>query len=436
LRSPDGVAAPEGLAPARPPARASCPPARASCAPARASWRTSLAALGPGLVVMLADTDAGSILTAAQTGVETGYALIPLQLAVIPLLFLAQELAARLVLGTGRGMIELLRARLGRGAALAAAAVLTLTCFGALVTQLSGMAAVAEFYGARVDLAVAVAVIGLSAMILTGSYRSVERIALLFGAAEFAFLYAGWKAHPDFSRIAADASALSAHAPRLLFLVAANLGATIMPWAIFYQQSAAGDKGLARAHLGHARVDTLLGAALCQFVTCGVQIVAATHAATVEGAGSVAEFARLFGHALHGPIGAALFCAGLMGGALVATVVVCLAAAWAVGEAAGRRHSLEQHPREAPWFYGSFVALLAGAGAFVAAGVDAVRLSMAVGVLNALLLPMALLCLFWLARKTLGPDLRPSGALGAATGAAFVLVSALGLYAGVVGVLG
>ena len=246
------------------------------------------------------------------------------------------------------------------------------------------------------------------------------------------FLYAGWKAHPDFSRIAADVSAFGVHSPRVLYLVAANLGATIMPWALFYQQSAACDKGLSRTHLGHARLDTFLGAVLCQLVTCGVQIVAATHAATVDGAGSVAQFARLFGHALHGPVGSALFCAGLMGGALVASVVICLSAAWAVGEAAGRRHSLEQHPREAPWFYGSFVALLAGAGLFVAAGVDAVRLSMAVGVLNALLLPLALACLFWLARRTLGADLRPSGALGAV----FLLVSVFGLYAGFAGLLG
>ena len=398
----------------------------------RVTWRGWLAALGPGLVVMLADTDAGSILTAAQTGVETGYALIPLQLAVIPLLYLAQELAARLALGTGRGMIELLRERMGRGTGVAFAAVLTLTCFGALVTQLSGMAAVAELFGIPAGLTVTVAVVGLSLMVLTGSYRSVERIALLFGAAEGVFLYAGWKAHPDFSRIAADVSAFGVHSPRVLYLVAANLGATIMPWALFYQQSAACDKGLSRTHLGHARLDTFLGAVLCQLVTCGVQIVAATHAATVDGAGSVAQFARLFGHALHGPVGSALFCAGLMGGALVASVVICLSAAWAVGEAAGRRHSLEQHPREAPWFYGSFVALLAGAGLFVAAGVDAVRLSMAVGVLNALLLPLALACLFWLARRTLGADLRPSGALGAV----FLLVSVFGLYAGFAGLLG
>jgi len=409
------------------------PAAAPSDAKPRARWRAGLAALGPGLVAMLADTDAGSILTAAQTGVETGAALIPLQLAAIPLLYLAQELAVRLALGTGRGMVELIGARCGRGAGVAVAAVLGLTCFGALVTQLSGMAAVAGLFGVSGGAALAAAVLGLSVMILTGSYRSVERVALAFGAAELVFLYAGWKAHPDFSRFAADAAA--AHGPRFHYLVAANLGATLMPWAIFYQQSAACDKGLSRADLGPARLDTLLGAIFCQLVTCGVQAVAATHAAAVDGAGSVAAFARLFERAL-GPFGSALFCAGLMGGALVATVVVCLAAAWAAGEAAGRRHSLEQHPREAPWFYGSFVALLAGAGLLVAAGVDPVRLSMAVGVLNALLLPLALLALFWLARRELDSELRPSGARGALAGLVFVVVSGLGLYAGLVGVMG
>ena len=239
----------------------------------------AFAAIGPGLVVMLADTDAGSVLTAAQTGVETGYALIPFQLAVIPILYAAQELASRLALGTGQGRIELIRARLGRGAGIAVTGVLAITCFGALVTQLSGMAAVAELAGVPVAATLTLAVVALSTMVLTGSYRSVERIALLFGAAEFDFLFALWKAHPDFSRIAADAASASAHSPRFLYLVAANLGATLMPWALFYQQSAACDKGLSRGHLGHARLDTLLGAILCQVVTCGVQIVAATQAA-------------------------------------------------------------------------------------------------------------------------------------------------------------
>ena len=395
--------------------------------------RGYFAALGPGLVVMLADTDAGSILTAAQTGAETGYALIPFQLAVIPALYVAQELALRLGLGTGRGMIELIRERFGRRIGFAVAAVLTASCFGALVTQLSGMAAVGELVGIPSAATVATVVLGLSAMALTGSYRSVERIALMFGAAEFVFFYAGWQAHPDFSRIGADAAAIT-HAPRFLYLVAANLGATIMPWALFYQQSAACDKGLTRRQLGHARLDTLFGAILCQLVTCGVQIAAAAHGAISDD--TVGEFARLFDRALGEGMGAALFGAGLMGGALVAAVVVCLACAWAVGEAAGRRHSLEQHPREAPWFYGSFVVLLAGAGAFVAAGVDAVRLAMAVGVLNALLLPAALLCLFVLARSELDAGLRPSGARGATTAAIFLLASALGFCAAIGGILG
>lgn len=397
-----------------------------------AGIRGYFAALGPGLVVMLADTDVGSILTAAQTGVETGYALILFQLAVIPVLYVAQELALRLALGTGRGAIELIRECFGGRAGIVVAGVLTASCFGALVTQFSGMAAAGEFYRIPSAFTVGTVVLGLSAMALTGSYRSVERIALMFGAAECVFLYAGWKAHPDFSRIAADTSGL-AHSPRLLYLVAANLGATIMPWALFYQQSAACDKGLTRRHLGHARFDTLVGATLCQLVTCGVQVAAASHGAVSDD--TVGEFALLFDRALGEGVGSALFCAGLMGGALVASVVACLACAWAVGEAAGRRHSLEQHPRDAPWFYGSFVVLLAGAGAFVAAGVDAVRLSMAVAVVNALLLPAALLCLFVLARRKLDGDLRPSGLRAAASAALFLLVSALALYAGLVGVL-
>ena len=71
------------------------------------SWRQELAAIGPGLLVMLADNDAGSILTAAQSGAHWGYRLVMLQFLLLPILVLVQELAARLGLVTGRGFSEL-----------------------------------------------------------------------------------------------------------------------------------------------------------------------------------------------------------------------------------------------------------------------------------------------------------------------------------------
>lgn len=399
--------------------------------------RAYAATLGPGLVAMLADSDAGSVMTAAQSGAEFGYGFLLFQLAVIPVMYIAQELGLRLALGTGRGMGELVRARFGPAASVVVTAVLAISCFGALVTQLSGLAAVGQLLDIPVWQTIAVAVAGISVMVVTGSYHSVERIAIFFGAFELVFVFAAWKSHPGLPQLAAGIGAMPIHDPRYLYLFAANLGTSVIPWAIFYQQSAVVDKGLKLPHLRLARIDTLVGALICQIVTSGILITVAANAGQGgSAAADVRAFAQMFQHALGAESGTLLFGAGLMGSALVATVVVSLASAWAIGEATGLRHSLEHHPKDAPWFYASFVALLAAGGVYVASGVNLVRLTIAIGVLNAVLLPVILLFLFLLARSELPPSLKPSGVTGLATAILLAAISAVGLYAGLVGAFG
>ena len=79
-----------------------------------AAWFVrSIAVWGPGLLVMLADTDAGNVVTAAQGGAEWGYRLLPFIILLIPMLYMVQELTVRLGVATGLGHGELIRARFG-----------------------------------------------------------------------------------------------------------------------------------------------------------------------------------------------------------------------------------------------------------------------------------------------------------------------------------
>lgn len=78
-------------------------------------WLTRLTVFGPGIVVMLADTDAGSVITAAQSGAEWGYQLLIWQVILMPILYIAQELTVRLGLITQRGHGELIREQFGKG---------------------------------------------------------------------------------------------------------------------------------------------------------------------------------------------------------------------------------------------------------------------------------------------------------------------------------
>lgn len=405
----------------------------------RFNARRALALAGPGLVVMLADTDAGSIITAAQSGAQWGYRLLLLQALIVPLLFVVQELTVRLALCTGKGYAELVLQRFGRGLASLAMITLAISCLGALVTQMSGLAGVGQLFGVPVWLVMLLVCAVLFGMVCSCSYRSVERLAIGLGLFELAFLAVAWHAHPDYRQIAAQLTHIPLANRDYLYLLAANLGTSVMPWTIFYQQSALVDKGLDSSHLRAARTDTLSGAVLCQVVTAAV-LVAAAAAFSGHDKGMVLEnipqIAEAFTQVLGERNGRLLFALALSGGALVATIVVCLSAAWAFGELLGKRHSLASKPGEAPWFYAAFGVVLGAGGLLVASGINLLRLSIATGVINALLLPIVLGLLFCLARRELPEAQRLKGGYATCVGLVFLLTSGIGLYAGCMGALG
>ena len=401
----------------------------------RFGWRQIALAAGPGLVAMLADTDAGSIITVAQSGAQWGYRLLLPNLLLIPFMFMAQELALRLGLGARQGAAELVLRRFGRSQAALLLVALALSCFGALVSEMSGLAGAAQVVGLPIPAAMAGVVVGLILMVVSGSYRSVERIALFFGLFELAFLVMAWRAAPGLAPIVQQAGELPLRDPGYLYLLAANLGTSIIPWALLYQQSASVDKGLRPRHVRGARVETLVGVVLCQTITSALLIAAGATLGNGGTLNTVAQIETAFTATLGPAIGRAIFILGLSGGALVATIVVCLTLAWSVGEVLGVRHSLEHHPRQAPWFYGSMAVMLVVGGALVASGIDLVSLSIAAGVLNALLLPVVLGFLYRLARTALPEPLRLRGAYAAVVAVAFLVVSGVGIWAGVGGVV-
>jgi NRAMP (natural resistance-associated macrophage protein)-like metal ion transporter len=405
----------------------------------RGGWRPLALAIGPGLVAMLADTEAGSVVSAAQSGASWGYRLVLLQFALIPALFMGQELASRLGLCTRQGLAELALRRLGRWPAVLLLATLGVSCIGALMTELSGLAGVGQIYGVPVWQSTAIAAVGLLTIIWTGSYRSVERVAIAVGLCELAFIALAWLARPQPAEMAAQVLQMPLGDRGFLYLVAANLGTCVIPWALFYQQSASIDKGLTRANLVSARVETMLGAVLCQTITAAIVVAAAaafSHgAATAQPLDQISDIADAFTVAIGPSAGRVVFALGLSGGALVAAIIVCLTAAWAFGEVVGLPHSLSESPSQAPWFYGAVVAVLFGGAALVASGVSLVRLSIGVGVLNAVLLPIVLAFLWHLSRQYLPADLRLRGRYAIAVAIVFAVTAGLGLYASVVGTL-
>ena len=320
-----------------------------------------LTVFGPGLVVMFADTDAGSIITAAQSGAQWGYKLLSLQFILMPILFIAQELTVRLGIVTGKGHGELIKLRFGKCWAWFSVSTLIISCVGAILTEFSGLAGVGMLYGVPAWIVMTLVVSFLTTVVLTGSYRSVERIALLFGAFELSFFIVAWLAHPSLHDLLRDIQNVPIRDNQFLFLAAANVGAVIMPWMVFYQQSAVVDKKLTVSHLKAARWDTAIGAVLTQLIMLAVLV---STAATIgksnpsQPLNDIHQIADALTPFLGSFAGKLLFSIGMTGAALIAAIVVSLTAAWTLGELTGYKHSLEHNPKEAPWFYIIYISVL------------------------------------------------------------------------------
>ena len=401
-------------------------------------WRRFLAIAGPGLVVMLADTDAGSIITAAQSGAQWGYRLLALQFVLIPILYVVQELTVRLGAATGKGHARLILERYGRFWAWFSTGTLIVSCIGALLSEFSGIAGVGALMGVPAPVSLTLVVGVLLGIAFTRSYRSVERIAIFVGAFELVFLLVAWLAHPSLSEVGAGFVSIPLGDPKYLYLASANIGAVIMPWMVFFQQSSIVEKKLKPADIGAERVDTAIGAVVTQVIMAAVLIATAATLGKSGGGqplNTVQEISAAITPFLGRIGGNLLFGLGIAGAALVATIVVTLAAARTLGEALGVNHSLDHEVGEAPWFYGAYaVALIAGA-AVVASGVNLVALSVGVQVMNALLLPIVLGFLYLLARGLPQPW-RLQGWYAWFSGGLIAVTTAFGVYSGLTGLWG
>jgi Mn2+/Fe2+ NRAMP family transporter len=402
------------------------------------SWRRFLVVVGPGVVVMLADTDAGSIITAAQSGAQWGYRLLMLQVVLIPILYIVQELTVRLGAVTGRGHAELIKQNFGLGWAWLSVATLIITCLGALLTEFAGLAGVGNLIGVPPPVTLALIVAAMLAMALMHGYRTVERIAIAVGAFELVFLLVALLAHPGFGELASGAMTIPLTNLKYLLLASANIGAVIMPWMVFFQQSSVVEKGVSTRDLASARLDTAVGAVITQLIMAAVLVACAATLAKAGGAqpldtieeivGAVTPFLGDFG-------GKLLFSLGMSGAALVAAIVVTLTAARTLAEVLGAKHKLEDEPKEAPWFYGSYAVALVACALVVGSGVNLVSLSIGVQVMNALVLPIVLGFLYLLARR-LPPPYRLQGAYAAVSGAIILMTVAFGVYSGLAGIWG
>jgi Mn2+/Fe2+ NRAMP family transporter len=339
----------------------------------RFAWTRLLWLLvGPGILVMLGENDAPSMLSYAATGSQFGIGFfLPFIALTFLMAFVVQEMTVRLGATTHRGHAELIFDRFGRFWGSFAMGDLVLGNFLTLVTEFIGIRAGLGFFGVPplVSVGLAVGVVLLSAM--TSRYWTWERLTITLALFNGLFVPVAFLVHPPWGSVG---HALLTWSPlpgnllsgNILTLLMADIGATVTPWMLFFQQGAVVDKGLQPRDVRSGRLDTVLGTLLATlFAIACVIATSPLHAHGINAADyQAADFARaLLPYA--GRVGATLFALGVFEAGLVASVTISTSSAYAFGEVTGTGHSLNRPLREGWVFYAVLLASAVSAGALV-----------------------------------------------------------------------
>jgi Mn2+/Fe2+ NRAMP family transporter len=395
--------------------------------------------VGPGILVMLGENDGPSMLSYAATGAKFGIGFfLPFIILTFVMAIVVQEMTVRLGAVTHRGHAELIFERFGPFWGWFSLTDLAIGNFLTLVTEFIAIRAGMGFFGVPPWVAVFSALGLLYTALMTHRYWTWERITLAIAAGNLVFIPVALLSHPDWHSVG---YALASWQPLpgglnrdVLLIVLADIGATVTPWMLFFQQSATADKGMTRRDVAFGHFDTVLGAALAAAAALATVIATAplfTHHMNAENF-QAAQFAQaLLPHI--GRLGASLFALGMVEAGMVACVTISLSSGYAFGEVARRPHSLNLPLREGKAFYTVLFVCAAAAAAFVLIpGLPLVYVVLVVNVIAVLAMPPALLFLLLLVndREIMGSAVSPRWANLLAT-AVVVFLTGAGILFGV-----
>jgi Mn2+/Fe2+ NRAMP family transporter len=386
----------------------------------RHGWRSRgmalLAIMGPGLIVMVGDNDAGGVSTYAQAGQNYGTSLLWVLVLLIPVLIVNQEMVIRLGAVTGVGHARLINERFGRFWGWFSVGDLFILNFLTIVTEFIGVSLALGYFGVSRYVAVPIAAVTLVGITSTGSFRSWERFMYVFVFANFLVVPLLILAHPTVSDVAQHTFAPSimggANSTAVLLIIAI-VGTTVAPWQLFFQQSNIIDKRITPRWINYERVDTVIGAFV---VVLGAGALIAVTAFAFVGTSYFGHFANAGTVAsdLQARIGSpagAFFAIILLNASLIGAAAVTLATSYAFGDVFGAKHSLNRGPLDAKLFYATFtVMVLAAAGIVLIPGAPLGLITTSVQALAGVLLPSATVFLLLLCndREVLGPWSNPT----------------------------
>ncbi len=361
-----------------------------------------LTLIGPGILVMIADNDAGGVITYAETGASYGIGFFVPALVIGGIIaFIVQEMTVRLGAVTRRGHAEMIWGRYGAFWGWFSLIDLVVANILTLITEFIGITVGMSVFGVPPILSAAGALVLDAGILLVLRYRSWERVSLWIACGNLVFIPLALMAHPNWGNVAAAFGRWQipgGFGPVFLFVVLANFGTTIAPWMLFFQQSSVVDKGLTVQDIRHGQLDTALGALAMVIVGVALVTLTGTLAYGHPGASNynIQQIMQLIGARL-GTTGEDLFALGLVEAGTIAAIALTASTSWAMGEAFHWPKSINLPVRQAWRFY--VPGLLSAA---IAAGVVLIPnaplgfLNLTVQVIASIFMPAALLFLLLL----------------------------------------
>jgi NRAMP (natural resistance-associated macrophage protein)-like metal ion transporter len=398
-------------------------------------WRALalLAIIGPGLIVMVGDNDAGGVATYSQAGQNYGTSLLWVLLLLIPVLVVNQEMVVRLGAVTGVGHAKLINERFGRFWGFFSVGDLFLLNFLTIVTEFIGVSLALSYLGISEYVSVPLAAVGLIAITASGSFRSWERFMFAFVFANFLVIPLFIMSHPNMSEFAKHLFVPGIHGganSTSVLLIIGIVGTTVAPWQLFFQQSNVIDKRITPRWINYERLDTWIGAVV---VTVGAAALMGISAFAFQGTPYFGQFVDAGTTAkdleqVLGPAAGAFFAIVLLNASLIGAGALTLSTSYAFGDVFGVKSSLHRSFADAKAFYATFALLIMGAAAIVLIpGAPLGVITLAVQALAGVLLPSASVFLLLLCndREVLGPWRNPTwlNALASVIVAVLVLLS-------------
>jgi Mn2+/Fe2+ NRAMP family transporter len=360
-----------------------------------------LSVLGPGIITGSVDNDAGGITTYSVAGATYGYNILWTLVPALLVLIVIQEMNARMGIVTGKGLADLIRENAGVKVTFLIFIGLVLADIGNTTTEFAGVAGSMQALGVSKYAAVPLSAVAVWLLVVKGSYKSAEKIFLVFSVFLLSYIASALMGKPDWSQIGhamvhPDAKFDFAY----IVMVIGIVGTTIAPWMQFYMQSSVIEKGLTLEKYKYTVADVVVGAFITVVVAFFI-IVACASTLHVKGVRiEEAKDAALALGPLAGKAASVIFAAGLFVASIFSATILPIATAFYVCEAFGFEAGIDKKWREAPEFYWLFTIIVAiSVGIILIPGAPLIQITIWSQVINGVLLPVVLVSMLLIINK-------------------------------------